>query len=153
MAGLIGIGLSGVLGHQSALNTTGNNITNANTPGYSRQEVQFESSPTRYTGKGYIGNGVDVASIRRLADQYLVDQVRSDTALYNEQETLRSEMSRLDDLVGGDDTGLTRTMNNFFAALQHAAEDPGSLLQLQLAQSEAQSVVNRFPALQDAFIQ
>ena len=43
MAGLIGIGLSGVLGHQAALNTTANNITNANTPGYSRQEVQFET--------------------------------------------------------------------------------------------------------------
>lgn len=153
MAGLIGIGLSGVLGHQSALNTTGNNITNANTEGYSRQEVQFESSPTRYTSSGSVGNGVDVASIRRLADQFLVDQVRSDTALYNEQETLRSEMSRLDDLLGGEDTGLSKSLNNFFAAMQNAAEDPGSLPQRQLVLSEAQSVVNRFQALQQEFIQ
>ncbi|WP_417548395.1 flagellar hook-associated protein FlgK [Marinobacter segnicrescens] len=153
MAGLIGIGLSGVLGHQSALNTTGNNITNANTPGYSRQEVQFESSPTRYTGNGSVGTGVDISNIRRLADQYLVDQVRSDTALYNEQETLRKELSRLDDLLGGQDTGLSQTLNNFFAAMQNAAEDPGSLPQRQLVLSEAQSVVNRFQALHEEFIQ
>lgn len=153
MAGLINIGLSGVLGHQNALNTTGNNITNANTPGYSRQEVQFESSPTRLTGNGYVGTGVDIANIRRLADQYLVDQVRSDTSLYNEQETLRSELSRLDNLLGGEDTGLSQSLNNFFAALQNAAEDPGSLPQRQLVLSEAQSVVNRFQALQQEFIQ
>ncbi len=153
MAGLIGIGLSGVLGHQSALNTTGNNIVNANTPGYSRQEVQFESSPSRYTANGSVGMGVDVANIRRLADQYLVDQVRSDTSLYGEQETLRKELSRLDDLLGSTDTGLSRTLNNFFAAMQNAAEDPGSLPQRQLVLSEAQSVVNRFQALHAELVQ
>ncbi|MFL1404963.1 flagellar hook-associated protein FlgK [Marinobacter sp. M1N3S26] len=153
MAGLINIGLSGVLGHQNALNTTGNNISNANTPGYSRQEVQFESSSSRYTTNGYVGTGVDIANIRRLADKYLVDQVRSDTSLYNEQETLRNELSRLDDLLGGEDTGLSQSLNNFFAAMQNAAEDPGSLPQRQLVLSEAQSVVNRFQALQQEFIQ
>ncbi|MDX1801555.1 MAG: flagellar basal body protein, partial [Marinobacter sp.] len=55
MAGLINIGLSGILGHQSALNTTGNNITNANTPGYSRQQVNFESQSGTPTGAGTIG--------------------------------------------------------------------------------------------------
>ena len=114
MAGLINIGLSGVLGHQNALNTTGNNITNANTPGYSRQEVQFESSSSRYTTNGYVGTGVDIANIRRLAAQ---------------------------------------SLNNFFAAMQNAAEDPGSLPQRQLVLSEAQSVVNRFQALHQEFIQ
>ncbi|GGY66390.1 flagellar hook-associated protein FlgK [Marinobacter zhanjiangensis] len=153
MAGLINIGLSGVLGHQNALNTTGNNISNANTPGYSRQEVQFESSNSQFTSNGYVGTGVDIANIRRLADQFLVDQVRSDTSLYNEQETLRSEMSRLDNLLGGEDTGLSKSLNNFFASLQNAAEDPGSLPQRQLVLSEAQSVVNRFQALQQEFIQ
>lgn len=153
MASLINIGLSGVLGHQNALNTTGNNITNANTPGYSRQEVVFGSSNSQYTSNGYVGTGVDITAIERLANQFLVDQVRSDTSLYNEQETLRSEMSRLDDLLGGEDTGLSQSLNNFFAALQNAAEDPGSLPQRQLVLSEAQSLVNRFQALQQEFIQ
>ncbi|WP_339807054.1 flagellar basal body protein, partial [uncultured Marinobacter sp.] len=148
MAGLINVGLSGVLGHQAALNTTGNNITNANTPGYSRQEVSFETQPGRATGAGSIGSGVSIANIRRLADEYLADQVRSDSSLMAEQDVLNQELSRLDNLLGGETTGLNKALNNFFASLQNAAEDPGSLPQRQLVLSEAQGLVNRFQALQ-----
>ncbi|MHA7809317.1 MAG: flagellar hook-associated protein FlgK [Marinobacter adhaerens] len=153
MAGLIGIGLTGILSHQAALNTTGNNITNANTPGYSRQEVLFETQEGQRTGAGTIGSGVNVADIRRLANEYLVQQVREDSTLYGEQEALNSELTRLDNLLGGQSTGLSNALNNFFASLQNAAEDPTSLPQRQLVLSEAQQVVNRFQALSQEFIQ
>lgn len=153
MAGLIGIGLTGILSHQAALNTTGNNITNANTPGYSRQEVLFETQEGQRTGAGTIGSGVNVADIRRLANEYLVQQVREDSTLYGEQQALNSELSRLDNLLGGQNTGLSNALNNFFASLQNAAEDPTSLPQRQLVLSEAQQVVNRFQALNQEFIQ
>ncbi|MBW4936303.1 flagellar hook-associated protein FlgK [Marinobacter sp. F4206] len=153
MAGLIGIGLSGILSHQSALNTTGNNITNANTPGYSRQEVLFETQEGQRTGAGTVGSGVSISDIRRLADEYLVQQVREDSTLFSEQETLNSELTRLDNLLGGESTGLSNALNNFFAALQNAAEDPTSLPQRQLVLSEAQQIVNRFQALNQEFIQ
>ena len=153
MAGLIGIGLTGIPSHQAALNTTGNNITNANTPGYSRQEVLFETQEGQRTGAGTIGSGVNVADIRRLANEYLVQQVREDSTLYGEQEALNSELTRLDNLLGGESTGLSNALNNFFASLQNAAEDPTSLPQRQLVLSEAQQVVNRFQALNQEFIQ
>ena len=153
MAGLIGIGLTGILSHQAALNTTGNNITNANTPGYSRQEVLFETQEGQRTGAGTIGSGVNVADIRRLANEYLVQQVREDSTLYGEQQALNSELSRLDNLLGGETTGLSNALNNFFASLQNAAEDPTSLPQRQLVLSEAKQVVNRFQALNQEFIQ
>ena len=153
MAGLIGIGLTGVLGHQAALNTTGNNITNANTPGYSRQEVQFETQEGQRTGAGTIGSGVSVSNIRRLADEYLTQQLREDSTLNGEQQALNSELSRLDNLLGGEDTGLNKALNNFFAAMQNAAEDPTSLPQRQLVLSEGQQVVNRFQGLNEELIQ
>ena len=153
MAGLIGIGLTGILSHQTALNTTGNNITNANTPGYSRQEVQFGTQPAQRTGAGSIGSGVSVTNIRRLANEFLSQQLREDTTLYGEQQTLNSELSRLDNLLGSETTGLSDALNNFFASLQNAAEDPASLPQRQLVLSEAQQVVNRFQALNQEFIQ
>ncbi|HET8850108.1 MAG TPA: flagellar basal body protein, partial [Marinobacter sp.] len=132
MAGLIGIGLTGVLAHQTALNTTGNNITNANTPGYSRQEVQFSTQEGRRTGAGTIGSGVSIENIRRLADEYVSQQLREDSTLFGEQNALNAELTRLDNLIGGEDTGLSKALNNFFAALQNAAEDPTSLPQRQL---------------------
>ena len=153
MAGLLGIGLSGILGHQAALNTTANNITNANTPGYSRQEVQFGVQTPQRTGAGSIGTGVNVENIRRLANEYLTQQIREDSSLEGEQRTLNNELSRLDNLLGGESTGLSKVLNNCFASLQNAAEDPTSLPQRQLVISEGQQVVNRFSALNEKFIQ
>ncbi|UQG60991.1 flagellar hook-associated protein FlgK [Marinobacter sp. M3C] len=153
MAGLLGIGLSGILGHQAALNTTANNITNANTPGYSRQEVQFGAQTPQRTGAGSIGTGVNVENIRRLANEYLTQQIREDSSLEGEQRALNTELSRLDNLLGGESTGLSKALNNFFASLQNAAEDPTSLPQRQLVLSEGQQVVNRFSALNEKFIQ
>ncbi|EAZ97612.1 flagellar hook-associated protein FlgK [Marinobacter sp. ELB17] len=153
MAGLLGIGLSGILGSQAALNTTANNITNANTPGYSRQDVQFGAQTPQRTGAGSIGTGVNVENIRRLANEYLTQQIREDSSLEGEQRTLNNELSRLDNLLGGESTGLSKALNNFFASLQNAAEDPTSLPQRQLVISEGQQVVNRFSALNEKFIQ
>ena len=153
MAGLLGIGLSGILGHQAALNTTANNITNANTPGYSRQEVQFGAQTPQRTGAGSIGTGVNVENIRRLADEYLTQQIREDSSLEGEQKTLNNELSRLENLLGGESTGLSKPLNNFFASLQNAAEDPTSLPQRQLVISEGEQVVKRFSALNEKFIQ
>jgi flagellar hook-associated protein FlgK len=153
MAGLLGIGLSGILGHQAALNTTANNITNANTPGYSRQEVQFGAQTPQRTGAGSIGTGVNVENIRRLANEYLTQQIREDSSLEGEQRTLNNELSRLENLLGGESTGLSKPLNNFFASLQNAAEDPTSLPQRQLVISEGEQVVKRFSALNEKFIQ
>jgi len=153
MAGLINIGLTGVLGNQSALNTTGNNITNANTPGYSRQEVQFETQPGQNTGAGFIGSGVQVTDVRRLANEFITQQIREDSSLFGEQDALNSEFNRLDNLLGGNATGLSNALNNFFSSLQNAAEDPTSLPQRQLVLSEAQQIINRFQGINSEFTQ
>lgn len=153
MAGLINIGLSGILGHQSALNTTGNNITNANTDGYSRQQVTLEAQNGQRTGVGSVGTGVNVSDIRRITDQFVVNQLRSDTSLFNEQDTLNTELTNLDNLLGGDSTGLNTALNNFFNSIQSAAEDPAALPQRQSVLSEAQGLVNRFQSLHEQLIQ
>ncbi|TBW59082.1 flagellar hook-associated protein FlgK [Marinobacter halodurans] len=153
MAGLINIGLSGILGHQSALNTTGNNITNANTDGYSRQQVTLEARNGQRSGVGSVGTGVNVSDIRRITDQFVVNQLRSDTSLFNEQDTLNTELTNLDNLLGGESTGLNSALNNFFTSIQSAAEDPAALPQRQLVLSEAQGLVNRFQSLHEQLIQ
>lgn len=153
MAGLINIGLSGVLSHQQALNTTGNNITNANTPGYSRQQTVFESTNGERTGNGTVGTGVTINDVRRVASDFITSQIRNDTSNAGSQESLNNELSRLDNLLGGESTGLNKTLNNFFNSIQSAAEDPAALPQRQLVLSEGQAVVDRFRALHEEFVQ
>jgi len=72
------IGRKGVQAHQSALNTIGHNINNMNTPGYSRQRVEFVPSDPIYLPAlnraetpGQIGQGVSVERIERIRDQLL----------------------------------------------------------------------------------
>ncbi|MFX7981068.1 flagellar basal body protein, partial [Acinetobacter baumannii] len=63
MAGLLSLGARAMFANQAALQTIGQNIANANTPGYSRQSVVLTTSPGQYTGAGFFGKGVDVQTV------------------------------------------------------------------------------------------
>jgi len=71
---IYGIGVSGLAAAQAGLLTTGHNISNVNTPGYSRQETLQAARQPQFTGGGYIGQGVNVASVRRVYSDFLATQ-------------------------------------------------------------------------------
>jgi len=146
MAGLINIGLTGLQASQTALNTTGNNVSNANTQGYSRQEVDFSPSPTLPSGAGYLGSGVSIDAIRRLNSEFANSQLRSDTTLYNEQDTLSTNLKQVDNLLGDKTTGLNSALSDFFGALQ-TFNDPSSIPQRQQVLGQADSLVSRFHSI------
>ncbi len=80
MSDMMGSALSALTTYQRALATTSHNIANANTEGYSRQRVDMSTRVANQAGSGSIGSGVQVASLRRVFDAFVVDQVRSNTA-------------------------------------------------------------------------
>lgn len=147
MADLLRIGVSGLSATQNALTTTGNNITNANTPGYSRQRTNFEPQPSQYIGAGYLGSGVKVQSVQRIVDQLLIGQLRSDTATFHELDTTAKQLNQLDSLLADQSTGLSPAMQQFFADLQQASQDPTSIPVRQVVLSDAGSLAQRFNAL------
>ena len=65
MSGIFNIGVRSLQANQAALQTTGNNIANVNTPGYSRQSVVVQTVQGQFTGGGYIGAGVDISTVQR----------------------------------------------------------------------------------------
>ena len=73
MSGLLGIGQSALLAAYAQLQTTGHNIANAATPGYSVQQVSLATSIPSGTGGGYIGSGVDVVTVERRYDRFLAE--------------------------------------------------------------------------------
>ena len=78
MAGnLFSIAKTGLFAAQAGLTTTGHNITNANTIGYSRQVVVQRSGPAQDYGYGFVGSGTEVAQIKRYSNDFLNVQVRS----------------------------------------------------------------------------
>ncbi len=147
MAGLIGIGLTGLKAHQTALSVTGNNVANVNTPGYSRQEAVFEDNLSLPSGVGYIGQGVNIETIRRIAQEFVVGQLRADTTIYAERNALKEQAEAVDNLLASSTTGLTPALSAFFQALQGAADDPTSVPQRQLLLTQAEGLVSRFHSL------
>jgi len=147
MANLLNIGLTGLQAHQTALATTGNNVSNTNTPGYSRQDVVFDSGKSQLSGAGYVGSGVTVTTIRRLNEEFINSQLRSDTTVFSEREALLNLSSQIDNLLASETTGLSNAMSQFFEAVQGGADDPSSVPERQLLLSQSESLVSRFHQL------
>ena len=126
MADLLNTALSGLLAFQRGLAVTGNNITNSNTTGYSRELVGFESRlPDSATGV-FIGNGVDVGSVNRAYDQFTVVQLRTGNGILGQQNSFLDIANQVDNLVGGTTNGISGSVSAFFNSWQTLASDPTS---------------------------
>lgn len=144
MADLLGIGLSGLRTSQTSLTVTGHNISNVNTPGYSRQETVQSTRIPQYNGYGYIGSGATVQDVRRLTSEFLTAQVRNNTVVASDVEAYKSQIDQLDSLLAGTVTGISPGLESFFSALQAAVESPSDIPARQLVLSEAEGLAKRF---------
>ncbi|HUE91264.1 flagellar hook-associated protein FlgK [Pseudomonas sp.] len=149
MADLLSIGLSGLSANKTSLAVTGHNITNVNTPGFSRQDTVQATRVPQFSGAGFIGSGTTLVDIRRTYSEFLSTQVRSSTALSSDVEAYKSQIEQLDSLLAGTTTGITPSLQKFFSALQTAAEDPANIPARQLVLSEAQGLAKRFNTVYD----
>src|SRR5699024_4024258 len=117
---------------QSALYTTGHNISNVNTEGYSRQRVNFETTspfpvPSRVQPQiaGQIGTGVDIGVVDRIRDKFLDMQYRSENSRVGYWEIRQDALSSMEDLLNEpSENGLSKTMDRFWQSLQDLADHP-----------------------------
>lgn len=149
MADLLNIGLSGLSASKTQLSITGHNITNVNTPGYSRQDASQAARTPQFSGAGYIGSGAMLVEIRRTYSEFLTNQVRASTSLSSDVEAYKSQIDQLDSLLAGTTTGITPSLQKFFAAMQTAAEDPANMPARQLVLAEAEGLARRFNTVSD----
>jgi flagellar hook-associated protein 1 FlgK len=148
---LLGIAVSGLKTSQAQISTTGHNITNANEEGYSRQRVDVGTNPALYAGSGYVGTGVHVQSIERIANEFLTSQIRLDTTAYNELDAFSQKVSEMDNLLSNEAIGLSDGLSNFFSALQAATDDPTSIPVRQLVLAQSEVLAQRFSSLYGRF--
>lgn len=123
---LLNIGARALQANQIALQTTGHNIANANTVGYSRQNTVQQTMPGQLTGAGYIGQGVDVQTILRNHNDLLTRQAASASAVQASDGVRAERLRQLQDVFGGGATGLGAAINdmmNAFSAVVNAPTD------------------------------
>ncbi|CAK9890554.1 flagellar hook-associated protein FlgK [Pseudomonas fluorescens] len=144
MASLINIGLSGASNAQSGMHTTGNNITNVDTAGYSRQQNIQSAKGSIREGHVFIGTGTTLADVRRVYNNFLENQLRTTTSLSSDSSAYMSQIGPIDKLLSDKDTGITGALKSFFSSLQNAAAKPTEDASRQLLLTSAQALSKRF---------
>lgn len=148
---IFGIGLSALNAAQQGLLVSGHNVSNAATPGYTRQQIIQSSSGAQATGGGFVGQGVQVDTVRRVYNQLLVTQVTQATTESIQLDTYFSQMRQIDNLLadpnGG--LGLAPALQDFFGGVQDVATDAPGVASRQSMLSNAEVLVRRFQSQND----
>ncbi|GAA5183905.1 flagellar hook-associated protein FlgK [Niveibacterium umoris] len=144
---VLSIGISGVNAAQAGLVTTGHNISNASTEGYSRQQIVQGTNLPVYSGAGYFGQGTNVQTVKRAYNSYLDQQVLTANASFNELDTYYTQIKQIDDVFGDPAAGLSPAIQGFFDGVQSVAANATSVPARQSMISQSQALVSRFQTL------
>ncbi|MFY0730963.1 flagellar hook-associated protein FlgK [Pseudomonas sp. NFX15] len=144
---LLNIGMSGLSSSQSSLVTTGNNIANVDTAGYSRQQsVQSTKGSIQY-GNVFIGTGTTLADVRRVYNSYLDAQLRTATSLDSEASAYNAQATPLDATLSDTNTGLTGVLQKFFTSMQGVSTSATDDTSRQSVLTGAQALSARFNSI------
>ena len=114
---VLGTGTSALLAFQRALGTVSHNVANVNTDGYSRQRVDLEARVGQNTGAGYVGAGVSIQKLQRLADGLNFARQADSSGELGRLKQLSAYSDRLDSLFSNTSTGLATPWSNFYGAV------------------------------------
>ena len=142
--GIFGIGISGMNAAQAGLVTTGHNISNASTPGYSRQEVIQVANIPQSSGAGFLGQGVDVVTVRRLYNDALSGQLTLAQTQGGQLDAYNAQIKQLSNMFSDPSAGLAPVLSNFFSGVGDVAAHPESVPSRQALLSAANTLTTRF---------
>ena len=141
----LGIGMSGLHAAQSAIDVTGQNISNANTEGYSRKRVDLQAATVQSEVFGQKGFGVSVTAITRVRDEFLDRQTWEQTGDKGFTTEMDIAYTRLENILKEPtDTGLAAQMNRFWASWQDLANNPADLSARESVKASATILTDTF---------
>jgi len=135
------IGITGLNAARIALQVTGHNIANVNTPGYSRQTAIQQTMDPAITSFGSLGRGTRIIGIDALRDRFLEVQIAVESRELGRLRTTDGVLGQIETIfnpVGG--VGMTDTVNNLFGGFNDLAANPENIAQRTELLSFAQSL-------------
>jgi flagellar hook-associated protein 1 len=146
------VGKRSILAQKGALSTTGHNIANANTVGYTRQEAVLQATtPLAYPSKNNgtaamtMGTGVEVTELKRIRDQFLDQQYRNEQQKTGYWETTAAALSSVESVMNEPtDSGLNATLDRFWQSFQELAKQPESLAMRTVVVANGKAVADTF---------
>ncbi|MBY8947050.1 MULTISPECIES: flagellar hook-associated protein FlgK [unclassified Pseudomonas] len=144
---LLNIGMSGLNAAQGSLSVLSNNIANANTAGYSRQQTTQSANASNQYGGVFIGSGTTLADVRRVYNEYLDTAYQNSTSLNSDAKAYLDQISAVDKTLSDKTTGMSAVLSSFFAAVQTASANPSDTSARQILLTNAQTLSNRFNSI------
>ncbi|MDN4545026.1 flagellar hook-associated protein FlgK [Pseudomonas sp. C32] len=144
---LLNIGMSGLSASHASLVTTGNNISNVDTIGYSRQQTVQGTKSSIQHGNVFIGTGTTLADVRRVYNSYLDAQLQTTTSLNGDAQAYLGQATQIDKLLSDSGTGITKTLQSFFSSLQTLSGNSNDNASRQALLTNAQGLSSRFNAM------
>ncbi|WP_256822739.1 MULTISPECIES: flagellar hook-associated protein FlgK [unclassified Pseudomonas] len=144
---LLNIGMSGLNAAQGSLSVLSNNIANANTAGYSRQQTTQSASASNQYGGVFIGSGTTLADVRRVYNEFLDAAYQNSTSLNSDAKAYADQVSAVDKTLSDKTTGMSSVLSAFFSAVQTAAANPSDTSARQVLLTSAQTLSNRFNSI------
>ena len=135
---------SGLSAAQSSLNVVGNNLNNAYTVGYSRQNIILGEAGGKTTAQGFFGYGVQVNGVNRAYDAFINNQLRSAQTEYSALASRYEQLSQIDNMLGDKNNNVSVSINNIFGALEKMSSDPVSMAARQEAMSQFKATAYQF---------
>ena len=145
---ILGIGQSALSAAQIGLSTTGHNIANAATPGYSRQVVIQGAALPQGFGYGFVGQGTQVNDIKRMYSDFLGTQVLTAQTSASQLASYNTQITQIDNLLADPTAGLSPALQDFFKGVQDLAANPSAAASRQAVLSSAESLTSRFQGLE-----
>ncbi len=141
---LMNTGISGLNTAQNMLNVISNNISNAHTVGYNRQQqILRQANGTKYNF-GFVGNGVAVSSVNRAYNSFVVGQLRQSQSQNGSIKAYYNELSKVDNLLAENENSISSQLNNLFASLNKLSSNAGDAATKQTVISDLTSLVSQF---------
>lgn len=141
--GIFSMGTRAMFAAQTMLDTTSNNISNVNTPGYSRQQVQLGTEDGLFTGAGFFGRGVKVQTVTRATNEFLTKEVNRTVAGASADKTRLDKLSQLEKVLPTGESGLGYAAGQVLNSFVDVANQPQDLSARQVVLARTQEWISR----------
>jgi flagellar hook-associated protein 1 FlgK len=148
-ADLLSIGRSGLFTAKQSMSTTSHNIANANTEGFSKQDVKTKTGISLQDGPNVVGTGVEIQSIKRSHDELITKKVNNSLTAnkFNEERTL--QLGHVEEIFNEiNSEGMNKILNRFFNSFRELSLQPENETTRNVVKENAQIVVDDFKRIQ-----
>ncbi|MCX7762079.1 MAG: flagellar hook-associated protein FlgK [Candidatus Kryptonium sp.] len=128
MAGLFGIietAKKAIHSSRTGMEVTSHNVSNVNTPGYTRQRVNLTSTDALSSNSGMINAGVKITGIKQIRNEFIEGEIRRVSNLLSSYSAEKEILTRIESLLNEpSDVGLGQLLENFFNAFDDLSKNP-----------------------------